>query len=75
MVERAKRKLARFFRTFLPINEHKSWYNYVEKIEIILNESYHDTIEMTPYEALKGEKPICFWKELVPLIQEPKKYK
>ena len=75
MVERTNRELERFFRTFLPINEHNSWYNYVEKIEIILNESYHDTIEMTPHEALKGEKPRRFWKELLPLIQEPAKYK
>ena len=37
MVERANKELARFFRTFLPMDRHKSWYNYVEKIETILN--------------------------------------
>ena len=26
-------------------------------IETILNDSYHDTTEMTPHEALYGEKP------------------
>ena len=31
MVERANRELARFFRTLLPIDEHKSWYNHVKK--------------------------------------------
>ena len=32
MVERVNREFTRFFRTFLPMDEHKSWYNYVEKI-------------------------------------------
>ena len=44
-----------------------------KKIETILNESYHDTIEMTPHEALKGEKPTRFWEKLMPLIKQPKK--
>ena len=75
MEERVIRELARFFRTFSPIDAHKSCYNYVEKIEIILNKSHHDTIEMTAHEALKGEKPTRFWEKLVPLIQQPTKYK
>ena len=55
MVEWIHRELARFFRTFLPVDGHNSWYNYVEKIETILNKSHHDTIEITPHESLKGE--------------------
>ena len=57
MVERANRELSRFFRTFLAVDKHDSWYNWIEEIETILNESYHDTIEITPYEALLGKKP------------------
>ena len=31
MVGRVNRELARFLRTFLPMDEHKSWYNHVKK--------------------------------------------
>ena len=55
MVEIKNQELARCFRTLLPENKHDSWYNWIEEIETIFNESYHDTIEMTPHEALLGK--------------------
>ena len=56
MVERVNRELARCFRTFLPENKHDSWYNWIDEIETIFNESYRDTIEINPHEALLGKK-------------------
>ena len=52
MFGRVNRELARFFMTFLPADRQGSWYSWIEKIETILNESYHNTIEITPHEAL-----------------------
>ena len=69
MVERVNRELARFFRTFLPVDRHESWYNWIEEIETILNESYHDTIEITPHEALLGTKPKRIWEEWIPQME------
>ena len=44
MVERVYREMSRFFRTFLHVDKHDLWYIWVEKIEKIFNESYHDAI-------------------------------
>ena len=66
MVERVNRELSRFFRTFLQVDKHNLWFNWVEEIEKILNESYHDTIEVTPYEALLGKKPTRLWEKSIP---------
>ena len=72
MVERVNRELARLFRTFLPEDRHDSWYNYIEEIKTILNESHHDTIEMTPREALIGEKPRSIWEKWIPQVRYDK---
>ena len=69
MVERVNRKLVRFFRTFLPADRHDSWYNWIEEIETILNESYHDTIEITPHEAFLGKKPKRIWEKWIPQME------
>ena len=69
MVERVNRELARFFRTFLPADKHESWYNWIEEMETILNESYHDTIETTPHEALVGTKPKRIWEKWIPQME------
>ena len=57
MVERVNRELARLFRTLLPGNKHNTWYNWLQEIETILNESHHNTTETAPQEALFGVKP------------------
>lgn len=67
MVERVNRELARFYRTFLDTDSHKKWVSITPRIEAILNESYHDTIGMSPHEALKGKRPERFWNELIPI--------
>ena len=65
MVERVNRELSRFFRTFLQTDKHDSWFKWLEEIETILNESYHDTIEITPYEALLGKRPMRLWEKRI----------
>ena len=60
------RELSRFFRTFLQTVKHDSWFEWVEEIETILNESYHDTIEITLYEALLGKRPTRLWEKWIP---------
>ena len=72
MVERVNRELARCFRTLLPENKHDSWYNWIEEIETIFNESYHDTTEVTPHEALFGNKPSRIWEKWIPQIDSIK---
>ena len=60
------RELARFFRTFLLADRHDSWYNWIEEIKRILDESYHDTIEITPHEALLEKYPKRMWEKWIP---------
>ena len=60
------RELSRFFRTFLQTDKHDSWFNWMEEIKKILNESYHDTIEHTPYEAFLGKRPTRLWEKWIP---------
>ena len=43
-----------------------SWEKYLSLVEFAYNNSYHSSIEMTPYEALYGRKcrsPLC-WEEV-----------
>ena len=72
IVERVNREVARSFRTLLPENKHDSWYNWLEEIETIFNESYHDTIEITPHEALLGKKTSRIWEKWIPKIESIK---
>lgn len=65
MVLRVNREIARFFRTFLSPERHHAWYVYLSTVETIINESYHDTIEITPHEALREEKPTRFWEKWI----------
>ena len=69
MVERINRELARCFRAFLPENKHDSWYNWIDEIVTIFNESYHDKIEITSHEALIGKKPSRIWERWIPQIR------
>ena len=43
-----------------------SWADHLPLVEFAYNNSYHNSIEMTPYEALYGRKcrfPLC-WDEI-----------
>ena len=72
LVERVNRELARCFRTFPPEKKHDSWYNCIDEIEKIFNESYHDTIEITPHKALLRKKPDRIWEKWIPQIRSNK---
>ena len=74
MVERTNRELARFFRTFLPEDRHDSWYDWIQEIETVLNESYHDTTKITPHEALLGDKPKRIWEKWIPQTEATKNW-
>ena len=69
MVERVNRELARCCRTLLPEDKHHTWYNWIEEIETIFNDSYRDTTETTPHEALRGEKPVRIWEKWIPKME------
>lgn len=36
--------------------KHSEWAQYTQLIEACINETYHDTIEITPYEGQFGKK-------------------
>ncbi|XP_033221135.1 uncharacterized protein LOC117175536 [Belonocnema kinseyi] len=57
IVERVNRELARLFRTLIPPDQYSGWYRQLENIETVIDESHHDTTEITPYEAMWGRKP------------------
>ena len=42
-------------------NNHTSWACYVSMIQEIINETYHDTTEFTPYELHWNKKPNKMW--------------
>ena len=44
---------------------HTKWAKYVKIVERCINETYHDTIEITPYEAQWGLKPKRAWESYV----------
>lgn len=60
MVERIMRELGNFFRTLVG-DKHKSWANWVEFIQNVLNDTFHSTIGFTPSELHLGRKPSRFW--------------
>ena len=62
MVERVKRELSKFFRILLEELKHSSWYEKLQRIENILNETHHDTTEFTPMEIMMKRKPNRFWR-------------
>ena len=42
--------------------QHTKWSRYVSIIASCINETYHETIEVTPYEAHVGRKPTRVWE-------------
>ena len=65
LAERVNRQLGNLFRIFINNQQHTKWSRYVKTIENCLNESYHETIEITPYEAHLGKKPIRIWEKYI----------
>ena len=66
MVERANRELSKFFKILLEDLKHSSWYDKLQIIEDIINETHHDTTEFTPMELMMKKKPRRFWEKWLP---------
>ena len=78
LAERINRQLGNMFRA-LTSERHSKWARYLGLIEACINQTYHETIETTPYEAQLGRKPERDWakyvdSEMVPANQ-PVDYK
>lgn len=67
IMEAVSREQARLFRTLLLQDKHGSWFAGLENVKCILNDSYHDTLKITPYEVLWKRKPKRWWMDLLPL--------
>ena len=54
---------------------HTKWAKYIKLVEKCINETYHDMIEMTPYQAQWGLKPKRVWESYVDreLVREDRK--
>lgn len=66
IAERWNRQLGNLFRLFVH-KKHTKWATYVKVIQAVLNETYQETIEMTPYEAQYGRKPTHAWEKYIDL--------
>lgn len=66
MVRRVNCKLARLFTTLLPPYRHGECYSQLENIEAIINESHHDTTEISPFQALWGRRRKRWRTDLLP---------
>ena len=47
------------------IRDSTKWAKYIRLVEKSINETYHDTIEMTPHQAHWGRKPKRVWEMYV----------
>ena len=64
LAERINRQLGNLFRIFVG-DQHTKWSRYVPIVESCINETYHETIEVTPYEAQLGKKPTRAWEKYI----------
>lgn len=64
IAERWNRQLGNLFR-ILVRERHTRWASYLNVIEACLNETYQETIEMTPFEAHFGHKPKRLWEKFL----------
>ena len=70
LVERINRQLGNMFRIFIG-KQHTKWSRFIATIDSCINETYHDTIELTPYDAQFGRRPARIWeKYLNPEVHE-----
>lgn len=65
MVQRVNREITRLFRTLSPPEKHSTWFTQLENMKKIMNESYHNTTETTPYEAVWDRKPVRWWEQFI----------
>ena len=64
IVERVNRELGKFFRIFVKDN-HTAWACYVPLIQEIINETCHESTEMTPYELHFKQEPRRPWSKWI----------
>ena len=64
LAERVNRQLGNLFRIFVG-DQHTKWSKFINTIECCINEVYHETIEVTPYEAHHGRKPSRVWEKFI----------
>jgi hypothetical protein len=64
LAERTNRQLGNLFRVFVR-ERHSSWAKYLKVIECCLNQTFHDTISSTPFEAQFGKKPDREWTKYI----------
>lgn len=71
LAERVNRQLGNMFR-ILAGERHTTWAKYINLVEACLNQTYHETIETTPYEIQCGQKPERDWRKYLDpeMIQE-----
>ena len=67
MVERVNREISKFLRMLLENTKHFSWYNKLQIVEDLLNQTHHETTGFTPTELMTGKKPSRFWLKWVPV--------
>ena len=64
LTERVNRQLGNLFRIFVS-DHHTKWSRFVTTIESCINETFHETIEITPYEAHLGRRPTRVWEKYI----------
>lgn len=64
VAERINRQLGNLFRIVMK-GSHSGWAHQLKIIEACINESHHDTIGMTPYQAHFGEPPPRSWTRYI----------
>lgn len=60
VAERINRQLGNLFRLYMK-GAHTGWARQLKLIEACINESYHETIETTPFQAHYGTPPPRSW--------------
>ena len=71
IVERVNKELGRFFRTLIGEN-HGAWLRYLNLIQRCINETHHETTDVTPMELHLGMKPTRFWTNILGVnLQNP----
>lgn len=64
VAERINRQLGNLFRLFIR-GTHAGWARQLKTIEACINESYHETIGTTPFQAHYGKPPPRSWNKFL----------
>lgn len=64
IAERVNRQLANMFRVLVG-QSHTKWGKCLKLVEACINQTYHETIQTTPYEAQWNRKPDRTWTKYI----------